>query len=492
MRTARAELGRRLGTLIVGFSTSACAEDVIDHGNSGITGYPTTSPARVCGSAALQGGPASVPPGAVSVAAGDNSGVDFGKADTTYWFAPGVHTLGPDQIGPADNSTFIGAPGAILDGQNVKPAAFSQHAVNVRIAYLEIRNFASPNDEGVVNHDGGTGWIIENNYLHQNTGAAVFVSSYSTLRDNCVSDNGQYGLQGIGPGGGGSGVDLVIDHNEIAHNGEAATDHLGGGAKVWNIDGASVTHNWIHDNLGIGLSVDANSRDFAIEGNLFADNYGEAIYYGISYNAQIRGNSLQRNALGKGADFAARGDDFPVAAVYVSESGGDRRVSGTPTLEISRNHFENNWGGVVLWESADRFCGSPTAARSGYCTIVSADATPTTCAQPDIATAPLYDDCRWKTQKVIVQSNEFHVAPANIGCTNELCARQAILSNAGSTPPYVGTAVEDAITFTQDNHFSQNRYFGPWRFTAHDTSVVMNFAAWQAPPYAQDQGSTLE
>jgi hypothetical protein len=478
------------------FSTQACSEDVLDHGQAVTTAnYPSEPPARICEAQTWLGGPSSAPAGAVLVPAGDNSAVDFGKADTSYWLAAGVHTLGPDllaQIVPGDNSTFIGAPGAILDGQGVNQFAFTQHAVNVRIAYLEIRNFVAPNDEAVVNHDGGTGWVIENNYLHDNGGAAVFVSSYGALRSNCLSDNSQYGFQGIGPGDGGSGINLVIDRNEVSHNG---TGIGGGGAKLWNINGAAVTNNWIHENLGTGLSIDTNSRDFLIEGNYLSDNFAEAIYYGISYNAQIRRNNFERNALGKGAEFAARSDPFPVAAIYISESGGDDRVAGNPALEISENAFQDNWGGVTLWENANRFCASPDNTSAGYCTIVGSVATLATCVQPEIAREPLYDDCRWKTQNVSVRDNDFRVAPDAIGCTGELCARQALISNAGTSPswsPYLGTVIQDAITFEQNNHFSNNRYFGPWRFMAHDTSVTLDFAAWQAAPYHQDQSSTLE
>ena len=39
-------------------------------------------------------GPASAPAGAIVVPAGNNSSVDLEQAGKTYWFAPGVHTLG--------------------------------------------------------------------------------------------------------------------------------------------------------------------------------------------------------------------------------------------------------------------------------------------------------------------------------------------------------------------------------------------------------------
>jgi hypothetical protein len=121
-------------------------------------------------------------------------------------------------------------------------------------------------------------------------------------------------------------------------------------------------------------------------------------------------------------------------------------------------------------------------------------ATISTCASPGIASKPLYDDCRWKTQNVSVHDNQFHLTPAKIGCNSSLCARQAVISNWGTFPswsPYMGEVVENAITFNQNNHWSNNQYFGQWRFMAHDTGVEIAFAAWQAAPYSQDVGSTL-
>ena len=441
---------------------------------------------------------------AVTIPAGDNSSLSqtLGTASTTFWFAPGVHTLGTDeyaQIIPGNDATFLGAAGAILDGQGLNRYAFTQHATGVRIAYLEIRNFVSPNDEGVVNHDGGAGWTMEYNYVHDNTGAGVFVSDDNVLRYSCIRDNGQYGFQGIGPGGGGSAHNLTIDHNEIAHNDTSDLEHVGsgcgcsGGAKFWDVEGAVITNNWVHDNLNVGLWADTNDRHFVFEGNYFENNYSEAVIYEISYNVQIRNNTFERNAIGKGSEFAARGDEFPVAAVYISESGGDARLPGTPTVEILSNFFEDNWSGVTLWEDANRYCGSSGNTSTGYCTLVSSSATLTTCVQPGIASTPLYDDCRWKTQNVSVKGNEFHVAPGNIGCSNSYCARQALISNTGTLngSPYQGSVIEDAIAFSQSNQFADNMYFGPWRFMPHDTGVEVSLSAWQASPYGQDNGSTL-
>ena len=116
-----------------------------------VGGPAPTSPLQVCGNSALLTGPSTPPAGAVVLPAGDNSaqiGDNFLiPPNTTYWFVPGIHTLGNtefDQIIPNTNTTWIGAPGAVFDGQRMNRFAFTQHATGVTIKYLEIRNFVSP------------------------------------------------------------------------------------------------------------------------------------------------------------------------------------------------------------------------------------------------------------------------------------------------------------------------------------------------------------
>ena len=38
--------------------------------------------------------------------------------------------------------------------------------------------------------------------------------------------------------------------------------------------------------------------------------------------------------------------------------------------------------------------------------------------------------------------------------------------------PYLGAFVEDNITFHQNNHFANNTYTGPWRFTIHEQNQL--------------------
>jgi hypothetical protein len=467
-------------------------------------GAPSSPPALVCGNHSLLDGPASAPAGAVVIPAGDNNtslGTDWNiQANTTYYLAPGVHTLGTSsfsQIIPKDNDRFIGAPGAILDGQGANMFAFTQHANAVTVAYLEIRGFNAPHDQGVVNHDSANNWTVAHNYVHDNHGAALMTGANNTVAYNCLDHNGQYGINATGN----PAVNLVVDHNEISRNNadnvEAQMPGCGctGGVKFWNVNGATVTNNYVHDNASVGLWADTNDRGFDIEHNYVSGNWGEGILYEISYNAYIHDNTLTRNAWGKGPT----NPGFPTGAIYISESGGDARVAGGrySTMEVSGNVLTDNWSGVVMWESADRFCGSPNNASTGYCTLVNTSvANIQTCNPANINNAPYYDDCRWKTQNVSVHDNTFNLNPANVpGCAaNTGCGYNGVFSQSGTSPgwsPYKGNVIKDAITYHQNNGFANNTYNGPWTFMAWDQGTKLSFSAWQGAPYNEDANSTL-
>jgi parallel beta-helix repeat protein len=260
-----------------------------------------------------------------------------------------------------------------------------------------------------------------------------------------------------------------------------------GGMKFWATDGADITGNWVHHNHGVGIWADTNNNDFLVEDNVIEDNYAEGMFYELSYNLILSGNTFRRNALPYGRKRAERGDNFPVASVYISESGGEPRIPArTDNIDIRGNMFSDNWSGVTLWENADRFCNSPANTSGLSCTpLVPAV---TSCAQPAIASAPLLGDCRWKTQNVLVRENTFEFDSATPGCLS-MCGRMAVLSNYGTFPdwsPYKAWTVSDAITFNQSNRWSDNLYYGPWSFVAHNTSRPLSFAAWQAAPYGQD------
>jgi Right handed beta helix region len=418
--------------------------------------------------------------------------------DTTFWLAPGTHTLGEDEYGqimPKDGDVYLGGPGAVLDGRGKNRYAFTGEATNVVLRNLTVRHFVARRDEGVVNHDSGDGWVIEHNTIQNNKGAGLMAGARQRVLGNCLRDNGQYGMNAYKAG---DLTDLVVAGNEITGNNtddwEQQSPGCGctGGVKFWSVNTADVRENWVHANHGAGLWMDTNNNDFLVEHNLIEHNDAEGLFYETSYNAVIRDNTFRGNTIVQGKAFATRGDHFPVGTIYISESGGEPRVPArTDKLEITGNTFDNNWSGITLWENADRFCNSPANTSFGSCTELVPDQK--SCVQPGIATEPLRGDCRWKTQHVSIHDNTFTLDPATIGCEKN-CGRMSVLSNWGTYPewsPYLGDAVQQAVTFGQDNVWHHNTYVGPWTFTPFDMSRVLDAPTWQAAPYHQDACSAF-
>jgi hypothetical protein len=469
---------------------------------------PTTPPARICGNAKALTGPATAPEGAVVVKTTDrlNALTESNPAGTTFWLSPGTHRLGSGayaQVIPKDGNTYIGGPGAILDGGKDNRYAFTGYATKVTVKTLTIQNFGPPrsnNDEGVVNHDAAARWMIQGNTIQLNAGAGVMVGDHNIVRGNCLKNNGQYGFNAYNPG---KVAGITIEGNEIAGNNtddwEKVKGGCGctGGGKFWEVTGAVVRRNWIHDNHSAGLWADTNNTGFIIEENYISGNTAEGIVYETSYNAGIRGNTFVRNGLGKGPE--NRG--FPTPALYISESGSDSRVTGVynQTFEVSKNVFTDNWAGVILWENADRFAGSPANTSTGAGTLVNPEnVSAKTCNKANINNAPYFGDCRWKTQNVRVHDNVFNLDPDNIGSTcgfRNGCGFNGLFSNWGTYPawsPYQKATIQDAITFHQGNRFFNNTYLGPWNFIVHEQGNRVNWAAWQGAPYGQDQDSVIK
>lgn len=458
----------------------------------------TLQPAAVCDNTVP--GPASPPAGAVVVPAGNNASMQFTfrEPGKTFWFAAGVHTLGTgqyDQIIPGAGSTFLGAPGAILDGQGRNQYAFTQQAANVTIRYLTIQGFVAPHDQGVVNHDSGDSWTIEHNTMQRNQGGALMAGANQVVRGNCFRDNGQYAMNAFKQGN--KITNLLVEHNEIVGNATDPEPYAGcgcsGGVKFWAVNGATVRDNWVHDNRGYGLWADTNNNDFLVENNLIERNHYMGFFYEISYNATVRNNAFRNNAWIQGRQFAARGDSFPIGAIYLSEADGDSRVASRANgkIEISGNEFTNNWGGIVGWENADRFCNSPNNPTRD-CTRVVGTTNLSRCSQPAISQQPLYWDCRWRTSELDIHHNLFSHNPTAMGCTTNACGRMALFSNVGTSPdwsPYKGTVIQEAISRGQNNRWHDNTYVGNWTFAPFDMGHRDSFATWRSA-WGQDAGST--
>jgi hypothetical protein len=452
-------------------------------------------------------GPAAAPDGAVTVATGDNLAevVQTHSPGTTYWLAPGEHRLGDgafDQVVPQEGDVFLGGPGAVLDGQQKNRYAFGGPAPNVTIRFLTVQNFGAKgdnNNEGVVNHDSAPGWTVESNTIQRNAGAGVMLGSRNRVLDNCLRANGQYGFNAYHP----DGVnDVSLEGNEITGNNtddwERRQPGCGctGGGKFWATRDARVTGNYVHDNRGVGLWADSNNAGFLFAQNYISDNDAEGLFYETSYNAAILNNTFERNALVKGVT----NPTFPASAIYLSESGSDPRVAGQYNREfrIAGNVFLDNWSGIVAWENADRFAGSPANTSTGMTTLVNPEvATVEACGNgKNLKEQPYIDDCRWKTQNLVVENNLFSINTAQIRrCVRSMgCGYNGLFSNYGTYPPwspYKERFVQERITFRQNNVWRSNTYVGDWHFMIEEAGKTVSWEQWRAAPYNQDAASTM-
>lgn len=468
---------------------------------------PQTPPAVICGTRSLRAGPTTKPKGAVLVRPSQRLDTVVGnhRGGTTFWLEPGTYTFGNgaySQVTPKSGDTIIGAPRAILDGRRMNHYAFGGHATRVTLQYLTIKDFGTSllddQQQGVVNHDAGRDWVMQHLTVANNGGAGVFLGSGDSVRDSCLTGNGQYGFSAYAAGG---VSDLKVIHNEVTNNNTADWERrqpgcgCSGGGKFWAVRTADVINNYVHANNGVGLWADTNNTGFLFRGNYIAGNADEGLIYEASYNAEIVGNTFSRNALKDGPT----GSFDP--ALYISESGSDPRAGsrfGTRFL-IARNRFVDNFSGVMLWENPNRFAGSEDNPSDNTTLVNPSVATEAACATK-FPEQPYTNDCRWKTQNVLVEHDRFVMHPDRLpaSCTpRNVCGYNGVFSNYGEdtvnglASPYAADAVPDAITYHQNNRFRNNVYVGPWRFMVWELGNRgdTTWSKWRAAPYNEDAGS---
>lgn len=271
---------------------------------------------------------------------------------------------------------------------------------------------------------------------------------------------------------GGSARNVTIRHltvqGFVAPHDEGVVNHD-------SADGWVIEHATIQNNSGAGLMAGARQRVRA--GCLRDDGqYGMNAYKatGRISGLVVEDNEVVGNNTG---DWERRREGCGCT--------GGIKFWAVDGADVRGNWVHDNRG-TGLW--AD----SPANTSSGDCTLLVKDTD--RCAKPAIATAPLYADCRWKTQRVDIHDNRFMLDKSVVECTAK-CDRMAVLANYGTYPdwsPYQGERVAEAITHKQHNRWHDNVYAGPWKFVAHDPSRVLDFGQWQSKRYRQDAGSTLD
>lgn len=477
---------------------------------------------------------------------------------TVYYLLPGTH-VGSFQADADD--AFVGGESqgnaTILNGeytsggQAIDSNSTIGNQPGVTIEYLTIENYTPNGDAAAINQDANTNWTIRYNTVTLNVpGAGVMMGSENTLQSNCLTLNGQYGFQSNDTDGFGAdsltkgAYGLMVTGNEISYNdtcdfsglinnkaanltkvnpvpakyrnshcGNVVGDGNQGGFKLWETNGVTISNNYIHDNWGPGGWADTNNANTTWTGNTITNNEGEAIIEEISYNFGITGNYIANNAWVDGLNNSS----FPVAAIYVSESGSDSTFGGVPGCAepgcanqrswvkqsvISGNKFTNNGGSIFLWQSSGRYCSD---GFDSPCTLVDGGPqgpfTNANC-KANLPTAAIdtktfqgqktgspaedwWDGCLWHTANVSISDNTINFDPGKIpNCDSTVwpdCGAGGIFSQYGS--PFSrqpGWVIPTQLTFFQNNVWSDNTYSGPTRIFAWNQGNRENPVSWQA------------
>jgi parallel beta-helix repeat protein len=253
--------------------------------------------------------------------------------------AAGTHLQ--QSITPKDGQSFVGEPGAILDGELIARRAFGGTADNVTLSNLVVTRYAPVLRDGTIQADQTTGWTIldvevsysRGEYTHSNCtsgcgGMGIRMGRQMTIRGCQLHHNDQYGIAGDGDGS-------LIENTEIAFNNDR--NNIGGatssGTKFTNTDGLVLRGNYVHDNGKNGLWLDINNIDYVIEDNVVENNGSNGIFIEVSLGGVIRNNQVRRNGL------------LEVNGCSLMYCSGIL-VAHSPDVEVYGNTVEANYRGI--------------------------------------------------------------------------------------------------------------------------------------------------
>jgi parallel beta-helix repeat protein len=294
-------------------------------------------------------GPPPIPPG-IAIFPGQSiqAAVNANAPGATFIIKAGTHTR--QSVIPKSGNSFIGEPGAVLDGQGVG-YAFSKgnapYPSNVTIRGLKVTGYSPSMQSGTIDAggystaEGTSGWVIDWNEVSYNGEYGIRIGNGSRIANNNIHHNKRLNLAG-------SGINTVIVSNEIAFGNYLNaynTNFEAGGTKFALNDGLVLQNNYVHDNVGVGIHVDEQNINTIIESNRIDRNGSEGIAIEISYKTTIRNNTVTNNGW---ADPRNR---------YTYAWNAGIGVHASPNVEIYGNTVSGNYAGIVAIQqdrSSDR------------------------------------------------------------------------------------------------------------------------------------------
>jgi len=201
---------------------------------------------------------------------------------------------------------------------------------NVTVSGFVIEKFANPAQQGAVHCAFASGWIIQNNEIRLNHGAAIRSCNNNKVLNNKVHDQGQIGITGHDSG-------TLVDGNEVYNNDTAGfwENWDAGGSKWANAHNYTIQNNYFHDNVGNGIWCDVQDDHMLIQNNRSENNGDQGIRYEVSYFGTITGNTVLNNG-----------------GIGITDSD-------SPETTISNNIVSGNKGGGIrpILGSSDRGSG---------------------------------------------------------------------------------------------------------------------------------------
>jgi parallel beta-helix repeat protein len=266
--------------------------------------------------------------------------VDAHVAGTGFLIKSGVHRQ--QSVRPKQDMSFIGEPGAVLDGENIAPYAFQAHLTNsVTIRGLRVTRYAPPAHTAAVDAVETRGWLIEDNEIDHNSNGVLRayglrLGSWSLVRRNKIHHNGWLGINCYNE------TDTVVENNELYANPAALFEDTVGEAanmKLFDCGRITIRGNNVHDGLFRGIWVDTMQPDITIEDNRVVNHGHQGIWYEVSYRGVIRNNYVE-NAGYRGSPSI----DWPTdAGIHVTNS---------PDVSVLNNTVVNSLNGVIAHQAA--------------------------------------------------------------------------------------------------------------------------------------------
>lgn len=262
--------------------------------------------------------------------------VNAAPPGTQFVIKAGTHRR--QQITPKDGDTFVGEPGAVLDGENVTPYAFetlNSLPKNVTIKGLVITRYAPPYQRAAIQGDNGTYWVISDNEISYSAYECVHPGPHSQVLRNYVHDCKVGGISGYK-----SDSTLIAD-NEVAFNGVTMTAEdpataEAAGMKFMKMYGLTFRNNFVHDNMR-GIWIDTGYLNNLVEWNTVSGNLKAGIWIEATYGGVVRNNRAESNG-------------GTTTGGWLGHAG--IQVTNSPDVEIYGNTVANNQNGIGVMETS--------------------------------------------------------------------------------------------------------------------------------------------